>query len=510
MRFIVFLIICLTLPSFGICQEAILSGAIGNRTLNAMKGGVITVDCYFPYFGTVHNAEIATKIEVDSLTGTFSCSIPLKEPAFTTIEFMGQKLYVYLETGWHTNVTLETNRYGRPVANFQGDGKTENEALLKEISKQHFRLIDRYFDDNLDKLPLRQLTSGYQRLLVQDTTALDTLFHNNLVSKQFHELGKKYLQVTNIFLGTSRLISLYYLTEDTVRRERIKAIMHEAADWIDVTDSNWFKVPSWPIVLTAYSLMKDFTEDGTDVKQPYAVWNIHDRLAFLPEPAREAGLFALLAKEIQRKYGEFQFKDAYSFFQEHYPESRYSPFLQGLVKQEEEEKQLTILYEGEEKPSDDKWLSFMMDYQYAADTLEVNEFMPKNFKQLLDAIQHGEPIYIDFWATWCIPCRQEFPYSVARGEDFKKAGVMPVYVSIDAPAIYGTWSSSITEYKLEGRHVLISKELHKKLTEEIGLHTIPRYMLIDDKGNIVDSDASRPSDTQGIRDALKKIAMNAR
>lgn len=478
--------------------------------LGCHEGGAITADCYFPYFGTIHNAEIATKIKIDSLTGTFSCSVPLKEPAFMTIELMGQKLYVYLEVGWHTNVTLETNRYGKLVANFQGDGKTENDALLKEFSKQHFRLIDQYFDDNLDSLPLSELTSGYQTLLVQNTKEIDSLYHNNLVDMQFHELGSKNLEAVNIFLGTNRLISLYHLTEDTTRRARIKAVMHEAAGWIDLNDSNWFKVPLWPMLLTAYSLMKDFTEDGTDIKQPYAIWNIYDRHAFLPEPAREASLYALLATEIQRKFGGFKFKDAYSFFQEHYPESRYNPYLEGLLKQETEEKQWVVLYEGEEKPSVDDWLSLMMDYQYGADTLEVKELMLKDFKQLLDAVQNGEPIYIDFWATWCAPCKQEFPYSVARVEDFKKAGVLPVYISIDDPAIYGAWSSSITEYKLEGRHVLISKELYKKLREEIGLHTIPRYILVDGKGNIVDLDATRPSDTQGVRDALKKIIINTR
>lgn len=57
------------------------------------------------------------------------------------------------------------------------------------------------------------------------------------------------------------------------------------------------------------------------------------------------------------------------------------------------------------------------------------------FDQLQKALkaQQGHVVVMDVWATWCVPCKQEFPHLVALHERHAKAGVVCMSVSLDEP-----------------------------------------------------------------------------
>lgn len=45
--------------------------------------------------------------------------------------------------------------------------------------------------------------------------------------------------------------------------------------------------------------------------------------------------------------------------------------------------------------------------------------------------REGEIVVVNFWATWCVPCRVEFPELVRFGQDFEEDGIDVVFVSVD-------------------------------------------------------------------------------
>ena len=110
----------------------------------------------------------------------------------------------------------------------------------------------------------------------------------------------------------------------------------------------------------------------------------------------------------------------------------------------------------------------------------------------------GKRVFIDMWATWCAPCKKEFrSYDSVYYSLMDKKNISLVYLSIDKDTDKKRWDLDIDKLGLKGYHVRANKQMVQALQESIfngGAITIPRYILIDESGNIVSHDFARPSD----------------
>ncbi|MCZ8088994.1 TlpA disulfide reductase family protein [Flavobacterium sp.] len=105
----------------------------------------------------------------------------------------------------------------------------------------------------------------------------------------------------------------------------------------------------------------------------------------------------------------------------------------------------------------------------------------------------GKMILLDFWASWCKPCIEEFPYQKKIIEKYPEISF--VFVSIDKSQL--AWKKAIKRnLKIigSGKHYLLKKSSTDIILKKIKLSEIPRYVLIDKNGNIVNNDLPRPSD----------------
>ena len=93
----------------------------------------------------------------------------------------------------------------------------------------------------------------------------------------------------------------------------------------------------------------------------------------------------------------------------------------------------------------------------------------------------GETVLIDFWASWCGDCIESFPYLQAYKESNSK-NVVFLYVNVDQER--GRWINAIETYNLEGEHVYLPEGMKGDLGQYIGLTWIPRFMVINPKGEI--------------------------
>lgn len=117
----------------------------------------------------------------------------------------------------------------------------------------------------------------------------------------------------------------------------------------------------------------------------------------------------------------------------------------------------------------------------------------------------GKLLLIDFWASWCVPCRAEFPSFKRLRTKFKDQPVTFLNISIDLDNKNKEWKTALVEEKElnnPSQYRIIDWK-NSELTKTISLKTIPRYILLDHSGKILNSDFLRPSDAR-FEEELKK------
>ena len=102
------------------------------------------------------------------------------------------------------------------------------------------------------------------------------------------------------------------------------------------------------------------------------------------------------------------------------------------------------------------------------------------------------------WATWCGPCIKEIPSLQKVEEQFQGKNIVFVSISIDNSKDREKWSNLANKKELSGIQLLADKEWDSKFIKEYNIQGIPRFILIDANGNILNAQAPRPSDPKLI------------
>jgi len=98
----------------------------------------------------------------------------------------------------------------------------------------------------------------------------------------------------------------------------------------------------------------------------------------------------------------------------------------------------------------------------------------------------GKVTIVDFWASWCKPCRMENPNVVAMYKELHPKGLNIIGVSLDKDA--AKWKEAIAADKLDWNHVSNLKMWEEPIAAQYGVKSIPATFILDAKGNIVAKD----------------------
>jgi len=131
----------------------------------------------------------------------------------------------------------------------------------------------------------------------------------------------------------------------------------------------------------------------------------------------------------------------------------------------------------------------LMNVEFEKDSI-INTLVENNL---------GKVLYIDIWATWCGPCKEEFPHSKKLFSELNPEKLQMIYFCINSQK--ENWEKIIAEHELPGQHYLIGEETYQKFKNVYGIKMdgVPHYLIVGKDGKIINKNAPRPSSEETLK-----------
>ena len=121
----------------------------------------------------------------------------------------------------------------------------------------------------------------------------------------------------------------------------------------------------------------------------------------------------------------------------------------------------------------------------------------------------GKLVYVDVWATWCGPCKAQIPYLKELEEKYRTKEVAFVSISIDQLKDSTKWKKMIVDKELKGIQIMADNAWRSTFVKDYIIEGIPRFILIDQSGNILSPNAPRPASYNegnfALNDEIQKL-----
>ena len=131
--------------------------------------------------------------------------------------------------------------------------------------------------------------------------------------------------------------------------------------------------------------------------------------------------------------------------------------------------------------------------------MAVLHLTKENFES--EVLKSDKKVLVDFWATWCGPCRTANKAITPMKEELKDKDIIYLYITGETSP-KGTWENMITD--IHGEHFRVTNEQWSFLMSSFNIRGVPPYFVVDPEGNITFKQTGFP----GV-DTMKKELMKA-
>ena len=135
---------------------------------------------------------------------------------------------------------------------------------------------------------------------------------------------------------------------------------------------------------------------------------------------------------------------------------------------------------------------------------KINEIGKVTNEELFSTIIskfRGHVLLVDFWATWCGPCRMANKAMIPMKEELKDEDILYLYITGETSP-KGTWENMIPD--IHGEHFRVTNDQWAYLMSTFKIGGVPTYFVIDAEGNTTFKQTGFPG-----TDTMKKQLMKA-
>jgi len=392
--------------------------------------------------------------------GKFKDTLSIPKNGFYTFSDGRETSTIYLENGFNIKLSVNTEEFDETI-NYEGIGSDCNNFLAQKYMINELNFAD-YSIYNLDEKEFLHKQDSINDLF---SKMLDKVDNTNFVVFQKKEINYNYL----ISLKNYEPYHQYFSKDMAFKAsDKISKIVAD----IDFTNAEDYELfDTYKALVNTYYL-NDISDLDKIEPALLAIKSIKDN------SIREGVLSSLL-------------NDFFTIRNEHLVDlnnaiNKICTDKDYLEKFAEKFKTLESLLKG--KPS--------AKFSYTdvnGKTVNLDDFA-------------GKFVYIDVWATWCSPCIGEIPHLKKLEEDYHDKNIVFVSISVDNKNAYDKWKTMVAEKELKGYQLYADKSWKSDFIRAYQINSIPTFILIDDKGNIISASATRPSnpETRAIFDKLLK------
>ena len=423
-----------------------LSGKVNNPSVNTIK---IT---------HLNNKELVSA-ELDK-NGDFIMSAKI-EAGFFFLNYGRNTAYIYLYPKDELSLSFDANHFDKTLA-FNGKGAERNNYLAKKS------VLDQTFTEDLEAF--------YK---VDEATYMTNI--QNVKQKHLDELNK--YTVESFFkndeeksLEYDRLLSIqnykssykFYLGEDITPSDNF----YKSLEKIDLENEEDFKKQPYYRYLVN-SIWSKRIDEATDVNGMLKVMrSIKSQPIFI---SLANGLYSKISSKKERA------KDYLDLIKKL---TNHKPYIEASEKRYKEVINAKGLTKGDASPI------------FSYESIDGKTISLTDLK--------GKYVYIDVWATWCGPCIKQVPYLKQLEERYHDKAIVFVSISVDKEKVKDTWKQFVVDKQLGGLQLFADKSFDSDFMNAYAINSIPRFILLDPEGKIIDPEAPRPSfeKTKTLLDSL--------
>lgn len=454
-----FLIQCKSKESYAEAGTAVLEGKITTPTGPSF---VIEVDG--------ETKEIPLKQD-----GTFSANLDIPSAGIYKILFgpQGMFLPVYLQPGKTTGFQADASNFIMS-AKYEGDTKVENEFLVaKMINEPTLLQIDQTTLFTLPEQDFLKQAEEIKTKLIDFKKEFQK--QNGVFNEYFEEIINQDItfQVTNLKMYYPVYYNFLMKTNDFSPSENFYSFFQS----IDINNEINLNSDHFKVFVPLY--IEHLVKEKQKETENYEA-NGMNQLSVLGEVVTNPKIKETVSFQIMKQSFESKLGEAFAM---------YDVYMKQSVD-ENKKKTIENLY--------NQWLPLK-----PGNPAPAFSGKDKNGKQYTNEALKGKVLYVDVWATWCGPCLAELPHLESLQEKFKPSDNI-VFMSVSIDQNEEPWRKMLEDKKMKGLQVFAPGAWNAEIITNYKIQGIPRFIIIDKEGKMVDGNAPRPSNP-ATYDILSKL-----